>query len=149
MSANEASRRLCWHGILLFLLGLVTGVLIPEFTNARMGLSAHLAGVQNGMALVIVGLLWPRLSLRAGLGRAAMWLVAGSLYAIWLALLLAGVFGTSRATPIAGAGFVGADWQEWLVSGLLYTGSGAILAGCALVLHGLRKPRRGDSGAPV
>ena len=147
MSASETSRQLCWHGILLFLLGLVTGVLIPAFANERMGLTAHLAGVQNGMALVIVGLLWPRLSLRAGLGRAAMLLSAGSLYAIWLALLLAAVFGTSRATPIAGAGFEGAAWQEWLVTGLLYAGSVAILAGCALVLHGLRKPRRGDSNA--
>jgi hydroxylaminobenzene mutase len=142
MSADEASRRLCWHGIFLFLLGLVTGVLIPAFTNTRMGLSAHLAGVQNGMALVLIGLLWPRLSLGGGLARAARLLSAGSLYAIWLALVLAAAFGTSGATPIAGAGFAGAAWQEWLVTGLLYAGSVAIIVGCALVLHGLRASHR-------
>ena len=29
--------RLMWHGILLFLLGLVTGLLEQRFTNMRMG----------------------------------------------------------------------------------------------------------------
>jgi hypothetical protein len=31
-----------WHGMLLFLLGLITGLLEQRFTNVRMGLSAHL-----------------------------------------------------------------------------------------------------------
>ena len=33
-------RRLMWHGMLLFLLGLITGLLEQRFTNVRMGLSA-------------------------------------------------------------------------------------------------------------
>jgi hypothetical protein len=41
-------RRLMWHGLFLFLLGLVTGLLEQRFTNIRMGLSAHLEGVMNG-----------------------------------------------------------------------------------------------------
>jgi (hydroxyamino)benzene mutase len=35
-------RRLMFHGMLLFLLGLITGLLEQHFTNVRMGLSAHL-----------------------------------------------------------------------------------------------------------
>ena len=35
-------RRLMWHGMLLFLLGLITGLLEQRYTNVRMGLSAHL-----------------------------------------------------------------------------------------------------------
>ena len=31
-------RRLMWHGMLLFLLGLITGLLERRFTNVRMGL---------------------------------------------------------------------------------------------------------------
>ena len=42
-------RRLMWHGMLLFLLGLITGLLEQRFTNVRMGLSAHLEGVLKGI----------------------------------------------------------------------------------------------------
>jgi hydroxylaminobenzene mutase len=44
-----------WHGMFLFLLGLVTGMLETRFTNMRMGLSAHLEGVMNGIFLVVLG----------------------------------------------------------------------------------------------
>ncbi len=45
-------RRLMWLGMLLFLLGLITGLLEQRFTNVRMGLSAHLEGVMNGILLL-------------------------------------------------------------------------------------------------
>jgi (hydroxyamino)benzene mutase len=41
-----------WHGMLLFLLGSITGLLEQRFTNVRMGLSAHLEGVMNGILLL-------------------------------------------------------------------------------------------------
>ena len=34
MSLSDRKRRLIWHGVLLVLLGLFTGVLIPLFTNS-------------------------------------------------------------------------------------------------------------------
>ena len=45
-------RRLMWYGFFLFLLGLLTGFAEHRFTNVRMGLSAHLEGVMNGIFLV-------------------------------------------------------------------------------------------------
>src|SRR5262249_53944347 len=45
---TNANRRLMWHGTLLFLLGLVTGLTEQRFTDRRMGLAAHLEGVMNG-----------------------------------------------------------------------------------------------------
>jgi len=45
-------RRLMWHGMFLFLLGLVTGLLEQRFRNMRMGLSAHLEGLMNGTFLI-------------------------------------------------------------------------------------------------
>jgi hydroxylaminobenzene mutase len=51
-------RRLMWHGMLLFLLGLITGLLEQRFTNVRMGLSAHLEGVMNGTVLLALGAAW-------------------------------------------------------------------------------------------
>ena len=35
-------------GILLFLIGLLTGFVIPKLANPRMGLASHLEGVLNG-----------------------------------------------------------------------------------------------------
>ncbi len=60
---QQTMRQLLIFGVLLFLFGLLNGAVIPYFTNPRMGLSAHLAGVQNGMVLLIFGLLWPYLTL--------------------------------------------------------------------------------------
>ena len=91
MDPREFSRQLCWHGALLFLLGLLVGGLVGTFANPRMGLSAHLAAVQNGMFLLIAGLLWPRLQLQAGRERAARVLGISSMYAISAALFLSAV----------------------------------------------------------
>jgi hypothetical protein len=44
--------------MLLFLLGLITGLLEQRFTNVRMGLSAHLEGVMNGILLLALGAAW-------------------------------------------------------------------------------------------
>ncbi len=71
MPVESLGRRLCRYGALLFLLGLVNGALVQSFTNPRMGLSAHLAGVQNGLVLMVFGLLWSQLALSARLLRAA------------------------------------------------------------------------------
>ena len=138
MLTNDSALRLCRHGALLFVLGLVTGGLVSTLTNSRMGLSAHLAGVQNGMVLLIFGLVWQRLRLSRRAIRVAELSSLFSMYAIWGALLLAAVFGTSRATPIAGGGFEGALWQEGLVAVLLYSGSAGIFLGAGLVFWGLR-----------
>jgi hydroxylaminobenzene mutase len=50
-------------GIILFLIGLLTGFVIPKLVNSRMGLASHLEGVLNGIFLVAVGLPWQRLNL--------------------------------------------------------------------------------------
>ena len=139
---NDSALRLCRHGALLFVLGLVNGALVSALTNSRMGLYAHLAGVQNGMVLLIFGLVWQRLRLSQRAFRVAELSSIFSMYAIWGALLLAAVFGTSRTTPIAGAGFEGTLWQEGIVAVLLYAGSAGILLGAGLVFFGLRAGAR-------
>ena len=142
MPTSDTALRLCRHGVLLFVLGLVNGALVSAFANSRMGLSAHLAGVQNGLVLICFGLLWQRLSLSRRATRVGELSSIFSLYAIWMALLLAAVFGTSRVTPIAGAGFEGSLWQELLVAVLLYAGSAGILLGAGIVFWGLRPSPR-------
>ena len=65
---QEANRRLMFHGMCLFLLGLLTGFAEQHFANIRMGLAAHLEGVMNGTFLVALGAIWPRI--RADASRA-------------------------------------------------------------------------------
>lgn len=75
LSTQDVRRRLIWHGIFLFFLGLLTGFLVNRaFTNPRMGLSAHLEGVMNGTFLAVLGAVWGELRLPARAATAAFWL---------------------------------------------------------------------------
>ena len=67
------------------------------------------------------------------------WLALYATYVNWASTLLSAIFGTSRMTPIAGAGFAGLAWQENLVAFGLISLSLAIVAVCMLALWGLRR----------
>jgi hypothetical protein len=94
-SAGEAplperlGRRLLRYGIVLFLLGLVTGRLVQFLALPRMGLASHLRGVMNGTFLLALGLVWPHLRLRAVTLRAAYWLALAGTYFNWAVTLAA------------------------------------------------------------
>jgi hydroxylaminobenzene mutase len=110
---------------------------VPLVANPRMGLSAHLGGVTAGTFLAVVGLAWTRVRLSPALGRAAFWLALYGSYVSGAGLFAAAVFGTSRSTPLMGAGFAGTPWQENVVEVALVTSAAATLALCALLLRGL------------
>src|SRR5215472_7546901 len=120
---NNSSSMLAFSGVLLFLLGLATGFGIPVARSPRIGLSAHLTGIQSGLALVGFGLLWPHLGLWPAWQNPIAWTLALSLYAIWLSLVLAAAFGAGRGLPIAGGGITTTPARQALVSVLLIGGS--------------------------
>lgn len=130
-------RQFFFHGVVLILVGLLTGLAVNVLPNPRMGLSAHLEGVLNGFFLILLGLIWSEVRLGDRTARTARGLALYATYANWLATLLSAVFGTSKMTPLAGAGHVGAAWQEGLVAVLLVTLAGSIIGCCALLLRGL------------
>ena len=66
-------RRLLFHGMALFLIGLLTGLVEQHFTNVRMGLAAHLEGVMNGTFLLAVGAIWSEVRLASGPRAVAYW----------------------------------------------------------------------------
>src|SRR5713226_2757780 len=125
--------------MLIFGLGLLTGAVVPVMTNPRMGVAAHVGGVMSGMLLLLVGVIWGEIKLSASMEKAAFWLFLYASYAGWLGQLLAAWFGTSRATPIGGAGYRGAAWQENLVYFVTGSFSIAMSVACILALWGLRK----------
>ncbi len=103
---------LCFMGALLFTLGLLAGFGIPLFRSSRIGLSAHLAAIESGLALIAFGLLLPHLAISSGWAGAighSLWI---SLYVQWVGLLFAAAYGTGKTLPIAGAGLAAKVWQE-------------------------------------
>lgn len=136
---TETDRRLLQLGVLLFLLGLLTGAAMPMFENPRMGLSSHLEAILNGLFLIALGLIWTRLNLGT-LGKAlTFWLAVYAGFANWTATLLAAYWGAGASMmPLAGGGLTGSSAQELAISALLLSLSAAIVLACALVLWGLR-----------
>jgi hydroxylaminobenzene mutase len=70
------SRRLLWHGVLLFLLGLMSGFIIQFMANRRMGLSDHLGATMGGIFLAVLGLMRSHLRMSKGLLKTTFWLSA-------------------------------------------------------------------------
>jgi hydroxylaminobenzene mutase len=133
---REKGQSLLALGVVLFMLGLLSGFAIQAMANPRMGLAGYLEGVMNGTFLMVVGVAWVRLNLSARLESVTYWLVLYGTYANLLFVQMAAIFGTSRTTPIAGAGYQGLPWQESLVSiGLISVGITMVLA-CALMIWG-------------
>src|SRR5215467_4188526 len=113
---DEGNRQLMWSGMLLFLLGLVTGLLEQRFTNVRMGLSAHLEGVMNGILLLALGGAWNEVRLPHPVKVTAYCAALYGTYVNWLVTSIAAAFGTAATSPITSAGHSGQPWQESFVA---------------------------------
>jgi hydroxylaminobenzene mutase len=125
-------------GLVLFLVGLLTGFAIPALKNPRMALSSHLEAVLNGMFLVLLGLLWPHIHLPTGWGTTAVALIVYAAYANWLATLLAAAWGAGgRLAPIATGDHEASAAKEKLVSVLLVSLAPCIVVGVVIVIAGL------------
>lgn len=124
-------------GLSLFLIGLLTGFVVPALRNPRMALSSHLEALLNGIFLVLIGLLWPHIHLPGAWGTTAVVLIVYAAYANWLATLLAAVWGAGRRLPIGAADYAASAAKEGLVSFLLVSLSVSIVVGVAIVIVGL------------
>jgi hydroxylaminobenzene mutase len=124
--------------MLLFLLGLITGLLEQHFTNVRMGLSAHLEGVMNGILLLALGAAWNEVRLPDPLKVTAYRTALYGTYMNWLVTSIGAAFGTAASSPITSAGHSGQPWQESVVAMGFLSVTIAIIATSLLVLWGLR-----------
>ena len=136
---GRQARALLLLGLVLFLIGLLTGFVSGSFA---MGLSAHLEGLMNGMLLGNLGLLWPRLALGTVALSAAFWFMVYAAFANWLGVLLAGIWGAgSGMMPLAAQGMTGSSVQEAIIAALLISLSVAMVLGIVLVIWGLWRVR--------
>ena len=130
--------RLLFHGFLLFLLGLGTGLIAYRLENPRMGVSAHIEAILNGVFLVGLGLAWSRLQLGQRLQTVCFWSALVGAYANWAIPLFSAAVGASKPL-LLGAGHSAAPWQEALISASPIVGVlPPILCG-SLVVWGLRR----------
>ena len=135
---NTRSQRLLWHGMLLFVLGLMTGLVSQQLTNPRMGLSAHLEGIMNGTFLLAVGAVWHRSQLSPGAATVAFRCVLYGTYANWITTTAAAILGTSAMTPLASGSHRASGWQELLISAGFITVAITMLVSSTLLLIGFR-----------
>ena len=136
---EDTRRRLLWHGLVLFLLGLLTGFIEQKFANPRMGLAAHLEGVLNGTFLLALGAVWMQVNLSRRVKVAAFWGMLYGAYANWVVTTLAASFGTGALSPITAAGRGAQPWQESLVTiGFMSVGI-AMVVSSILVAWGFRR----------
>ena len=133
------AHRLIQLGVLLFLLGLIVGLLIPALANPRMGLASHLEGIINGIFLIALGAIWSRLVLSQVWLKTVFGLLIYGTFANWLATLLAAIWGAGRSMPIAGQGQISSGSKELIVDCLLFSLSLAMIVSCVILLIGLRK----------
>ena len=133
---NRQSNWLMFFGILLFLFGLLIGLFIPMMANVRMGLSAHLEGVMNGMFLVVLGIIWHKLLINNKWLTFTFWLTLYGSFANFAAVSIAAITGAGKMMPIAG-GKEGTGPVEGLISFLLISLALAMIFVCVVILTGL------------
>lgn len=111
-------------GSFLLLLGLLLGTMLDKFASPVLASDAHVAGVQHGMVLLIVGLAWPYTVLGRLATPCASLSILG-LYGIWCAFLAGAIIGDPypSASPSTYYIFVFSSW--------------ALILGVAIFLYGL------------
>ena len=136
-------------GIVFILYASFEGFAIPFVASPRVGLSAHTLGALEGVLLLALGLLWPRLSLRAIVSRVAFWCLLYSAFAILGAYTIAAAWGVGNETIVLAGELPhglhhGSAFQETLIKILSYSSAPTGIIAFALILLGLRKSGYSD-----
>jgi (hydroxyamino)benzene mutase len=134
---QSGDRRFMWHGMFLFLIGLVTGLLERRFKNMRMGVSAHLEGVMNGTFLIALGAIWGYVRLPRRAEQAARASALYGTYGNWFFTTLGAALGTAAANPITSEGHTGKPWQEKMMGAGFLSIAISIIVSAVLTLFGL------------
>jgi len=140
-ASSRQAHRIIRVGVCLFLVAILLGLAIPHFTVPRLALSAHLVGILQGMFLLTMGLLWPRLAFSSTQSNVVSWLLIYQAIAAPLANLLAAAWGAGNSIiPMAAGSAHGSSVQEAVVNIGLRSAGAALIVSLALILWGLRRP---------
>jgi (hydroxyamino)benzene mutase len=134
---KNQSNRLIYFGVMLFLLGLIVGLIVPIFANPRMGVSSHIEGILNGMFLMILGLIWHKVSLSEKWLKITFWLAIYGAFMNWFGILIAAIFNGGKMLGIMANGKEGSPIVEGIIGFCLISLSIAMLLVCLSLLVGL------------
>ena len=136
---SRQGHRLLQIGVALFLFSSLEGFVIPFFPVPRLGLSVHTLSGLQGVILLALGLLWPRLNLGATASRIACWFFIYSTFATLVPYVLAAAWGAGNSTiPLAAGAARGTAIQETVIKIVLYSAAPTVLISLAFILWGLR-----------
>ncbi len=136
---SRQGQRLIQVGVALFLFASFEGFAIPYLAAPRLGLSVHTLSALQGVLLLALGLVWPRLNLGAATSRIAFWLLIYSAFAILTAYVMGSVWGAGNETMRLAAGAAhGSAFQEAMIKGVAYSSAPTGLTSFALIFWGLR-----------
>ena len=145
--SRRQGHRLLQLGLLLFLLALLVGLVVPRFAVPRLGLSTHLLGLMQGIFLMVMGLLWPRLHVTRRMGQVGVVLAVYGCFAAWTANLSAAIWGAGNAMlPIAAGSAHGSSIQEGIIAIALRSAAVSLIAVSLLILWGLRTSADAQAG---
>ena len=102
-------RTLIRHGIIVVLLGSLSGLVPMAASNPRMGVAAHLAGLLYGLLILGLGTAWGCVTLAPFQERLAIGLLLWTAYVGWGVTLAAALTGAKSIAPVAGAASSGAS----------------------------------------
>jgi hydroxylaminobenzene mutase len=136
-------------GTALLLLGIISGLTTTLMANPRMGLSAHVEGLLNGILLIALGAAWTAVELPHGLKRVALLLLVAGSWTNWAATQLAAFWGTGKLTPIVGVQMTGTAIHEAIVSTMLVVVVALMSGGLILVMVGFcQRPAQSERDLP-
>jgi hydroxylaminobenzene mutase len=136
---NQQADKLIFYGVILFLIGLIIGLLVPIFANPRMGVSSHIEGVLNGIFLIVLGLIWNKVDLSNKWLKITFWLAVYGTFANCFGILIAAIFNAGKMLGIVANGQEGTPVVEGIVTFSLLSLSFAMLVVCVTILIGLRR----------
>jgi len=126
-------------GVALFVFSALEGFVIPALPVPHLGLSVHTLSALQGVMLLGLGLMWPRLKLGTTAARIAFWTYVYSSFATLVPYVLAAIWGAGNTTiPLAAGPAQGTVLQETIIKGILYSAAPTFLLSMALVIWGLR-----------
>lgn len=139
---SRQGHRLLQIGVALFLLSSFEGFAIPFLAAPRLGLSAHTLSALQGVLLLALGLMWSKLNLGTIASRIAFWSLLYSAFAIFVAYVMAAIWGAgNEAMPLAAGTAHGTAFQETVIKIVGYSSAPTGLLSFALMMFGLRGER--------